>query len=256
MIRHSAAALAIFLGFAVVPAWADDFAVIDSSVPALPAGATVSSGTTLDVPAKDHVVLVASSGAVVTIKGPYHGLPKGPGAARPGATGSDVVTILAALVANNGERQTAGVARGVVRPGAGADTHWRRTAATTPAAILTIDASDGGDACIENADGAALVHNPALSGEMSIQAMDGSGAAKVVWPANTLSAPWPKTLSIIDGNNYLFQQAGENAVAVATIHVLPRVAGAGPVARALAVAKAGCRVQARLLVALIAKAAQ
>jgi hypothetical protein len=68
--------------------------------------------------------------------------------------------------------------------------------------------------------------------------------------------PWPKALPIADGDNFLFQQSDDNAAAVATIHVLPASGAQSDVARAMQLAKAGCRDQAKLLVALIAKAAK
>jgi hypothetical protein len=252
MKRSFAAAAVAFLGLASLPARAEEFAVIASSVPAVPAGATVSSGASLDIPAKGRIVLVAASGQVVALKGPYHGPPTSSKRSA-GPPEGDVVTIFSALVGSGEQRQTAGVVRGVVHTG---DAPWRQAAAKAPADVLAIDATNGGDVCLYDVNRAELIHDPAHSGPMSIEAMNGGAKATVDWPAHATRAPWPKTLPLADGENFLFQQSDDNAAAVATIHVLPESGAESNVARAVQVAKAGCRDQAKLLVALIAKDAR
>ncbi len=252
MIRFFAVTAVIFLGLVSVPAQAEEFAVISSSVAAVPAGTTVSSGAKLDIPDKGRIVLVAANGQVMALKGPYHGPPTASGHGS-GQDEGDVVTIFSALVGNGDQRQTAGVVRGVLHPG---EANWRQRAVSAPDDALAINATDGGDVCLYDPSRAMLVHDPAHAGTMSIEAMNGGTKVAVDWPAGTQRLPWPKAMPIADGDMFLFQQAGDNAVAVATVHVLPPSGADSEVARAMQVAKAGCREQAKLLVALIAKSAK
>jgi hypothetical protein len=68
--------------------------------------------------------------------------------------------------------------------------------------------------------------------------------------------PWPAALPIADGDAFVFEQTGDNAAAIVTVHVLPAKSGASDLDRVAQMAEAGCRDQARLLVAVIAKAAK
>jgi hypothetical protein len=248
MHRILAAALMACLSAMAFTARAEDFVVIDSSVAALPAGTTVKSGASVEVPAQGRVVLAAPSGQVVTLNGPYKGAP--PAAA--GGTGSgssDVLKILPTLFGRADQRQALGVVRAT-------DAAWREGAVKTPNDVLAIDTTDGGEACIYDPGKPVLLHNPSRHGKMTIEPMNGGDKVTVDWPRDTLQLPWPAMLSIADGDAFVFEQAGETAAAIVTVHVLPAKPAASELDRVTQMAEAGCRDQARLLLALIAKSAK
>jgi hypothetical protein len=247
MMRILAAAAAL-LAFASAPARAQDYVVIESSVPGLAVGATFGAGAALAIPEQGRVVFVNANGEVTTITGPYRGaLPLAKGAAAAGS--DDMVKLIATLMGSGDQRQTTGVVRA-------ATVAWREDTAHAPADVMAIDASDGGDTCLYDKSRALVAHNPADDGAMTIEDMNGGGKAALQWPKNTAEMPWPAALPLSDGASYLFERPGADDAVVAVIHVLDAVAGASAVARAAQMAKAGCSAQARLLLALVAKSAK
>ena len=245
MRRFLAAVLVLCLS--AVAASAEDLVVIESSVPALAAGATVSADASVEVPAGGRVVLASPSGQVVTLTGPFKGVP--PAAGGTGAPQGNMVKTLSTLFGHADQRTALGVVRAT-------DANWRQDSTKTVADVLAIDSTDGGDACIFDPAHAAILHNPSHHGEMSIEPMNGGDKVKIVWPKDTLQLPWPPTLPIADGDGFVFEQFGENAAAIVTVHVLKAKDSASDLDRAAQMADAGCRDQARLLVALVARSAK
>lgn len=248
MRRLLAAALVVCLSALPFAARAEDFVVIDSSVPALPAGTAVSSGASVEVPASGRVVLAAPSGQVVTINGPYTGAPPAASGGT-GAGSSNVLKILPTLFGRADQRQALGVVRAT-------DAAWRQELVKALDDVLAIDTTDGGDACIYDPVKAVLVHNPSRRGQMTIEPMNGGDKVKVDWPKDTLHLPWPAALPIADGDAFVFEQFGDSAAAIVTVHVLPAEGAASELDRVAQMAEAGCRDQARLLLAFIAKSAK
>lgn len=77
--RGVALTLALTLSLANV-AGAAELLVIESTVPGLQAGATASTGAPLEVPRDSDLTLVAPSGGVLTIQGPWQGQIEAPAA--------------------------------------------------------------------------------------------------------------------------------------------------------------------------------
>jgi hypothetical protein len=246
MIRSLAVLAGLLLAALPMRARAQDYVVIDSSVPALQVGATLAAGAPLDLPDKTRLVLVSASGQVLTVNGPYRGPPPAASGGSPPGSG-DVLKVIPTLLGNSDSRQSAGVVRG---------TDWRAAAANSLGDVTAIDATDGGDACLFDARSAELVHNPSNAGPMKIQSMSNGTAATVKWDSGALRQPWPASLPLADGDTFLFEGSGDNATAMATIHLLPAAPAASDVARAAQMARAGCDDQARLLLAVIAKSAK
>ncbi|HXQ50348.1 MAG TPA: hypothetical protein VN802_04580 [Stellaceae bacterium] len=248
MMRFLPAAAVIILGMAALPAVAEDYVVIESSMQSLAVGATLSSGAKLDVPQQQRVVLMAASGQVVAVNGPFQGPPPAPGSGPPQGAGGDVLKIVPTLLGKSDERQTPGVARAL---------DWHSDAIKTVDEALAVDVSDGGDKCIYDPGHVAVIHNPDKPGTMKVQSMTDGAEAALKWDRGALRQPWPSTLPLKDGDMFSFERAGEEQASVATIHLLPPPpSGAGDVQRALQMARAGCDGQARLLLAVIAKAAK
>ena len=147
----------------------------------------------------------------MALKGPYHGPPTASGRGS-GQDEGDVVTIFSALWATATSARPPASCAACCIPG---EANWRQKAVSAPDDALAINATDGGDVCLYDASRAMLVHDPAHAGTMSIEAMNGGTKAAVDWPAGTQRLPWPRAMPIADGDMFMFQQSGDNAVAVA-----------------------------------------
>jgi hypothetical protein len=227
------------------PARAQDYVVIDSSLPALAKGATLAKDAKLDVPAQNRVVLITDSGQMVTITGPFSGPP--PAASGTGVAGSDATKVLASLL--NHQQTEVGMARAI-------ESHWRDAAVTTRTDVYAIDASDGGDTCLPGAAHVEVMHDPATAGAMAVKSLTGDAAAKLTWDKGAVRQAWPASFPLSDGDMVSFELSGQDVAAIATIHILPAQGAADDVARAVELAKAGCDDQARLLLGVIAKGAK
>jgi hypothetical protein len=246
MSRWIAVAAALVLGLLAMPALAEDYVVIASTVPALAKGATLAAGATLDIPANGRVVLISASGKVLTLSGPFKGPPP---AAEGGASGGNTVSILATLVGKADQRQAIGAVRAL-------DSPWRVDGVKTPSQAMAIDATNGGDVCLFDPAAAEIMHDPAAAGAMTVQSMNSGAEATLTWPKGVLRQKWPAKLALADGDMLAFEQPGHEQAAMVTVHILPPAPGASPAERAVAMAKAGCDDQARLLLSIIAKAAK
>ncbi len=247
--RMLAGLAAAVFGLLPMAASAEEFVVVDSSVAAVTAGATLASGTPISVPAKGRVVLLTSSGQMVTVNGPFNGMPSaGPGdkTAQP----TEAYEAVKVLFAGAGNRKEAGVVRATA-------VDWRREQSTTVADVLAVDATDGGDACLYDLGHAVVLHNPSNIGTMTIHAMDNNASATIEWTKGMATTPWPSSLPIADGAAYLFEETNQNAAALVTVHLLrPPPAPAPVVNRVAQLVHAGCRDQAKLMLALYAKEAK
>jgi len=225
---------------------AQDYVVIDSSVDTVKPGATLVSGAVIDVPEGGRIVLITASGGVKLIAGPFHGpLPKTETGSAPSG-GSQIVDAMAGLFRNPDRRGEPYVARGM---------DWRTEMVKTRDDVLAIDASDGGDMCVLDQGAAALIHDPDRPGAMMVQSESGPKAT-VEWKKGVLRQPWPWAVPLADGELYLFEQAQATSVATAIVHVLKLEPAADDVRTAAQMAASGCRDQALLLLALVAKSAK
>jgi hypothetical protein len=250
MARCLAAVAALILAAASSPALAEDYVVIESSVPSIAVGATLSSDAKLEIAAKGRVVLITSTGRVVTLAGPFQGPPPasaGSGAPQPGQ--SDILKVLPALFNQKDQRTPLGAVRAI-------EATWRSDALKTQADAMAVDASDGGDTCLYDPSHAEVMHDPRSPGVMTVQSMSSGAQATLTWGKQALRQPWPSSLPLEDGDMLSFEQKGAGQAALATIHLLPPAPAASDVERALQMARAGCEDQARALLAVIAKSAE
>ena len=223
---------------------AEQFVVVESSAADVPIGKELSPGAPISVPDSARVVLVGSSGQVVTLTGPFQGVPK---ADAPGEPQSRVFEAIASLAARSGT--TMGVSRA-------AGPNWRAAAARKPDDVFAVDATEGGDTCLYDLSKARLTRDPsAPPGETKIQAMESQAAATIAWKQGAAYMPWPRQVPLADGGSYLIEQAGQESAAVATVHLLRSDPAMTGVQRAALLAEKGCDAQARLLLAIIARPA-
>ena len=248
MYRILAVTAGLLLAVLPMLARAQDYVVIESSVPALAVGATLAAGAPLDLPDKARVVLLTSSGQVLAVNGPFQGPPPATtGTSEAGA--DDLLKIIPTLLGNADSRQSLGAVRGT-------DATWRADNAKSLGDVTAIDATDGGDVCLFDGQPAELIHNPSNAGPMNIESMSNGAKATVTWASGALHQSWPESLPLGDGDTILFEGGGDNATAMATIHLLPANPAASDLARAAQMADAGCDDQARLLIGVIAKSAK
>ena len=248
MNAHLAIAAALAVVSLTAPATADDYVVIDSSVPAIAVGATLSSDAKLDIDGNGRVVLIASSGRVITLIAPFHGSPPA-GSGPPSSRQGDFLKVLPALFNQNPQGMPLGAVRAV-------EPQWRNDAVKTPADAMAVDASDGGDVCLYDLDHAEIMHDPDSPGVMTVQSMSSGAQATLTWGTDALRQPWPSALPLKDGDIISFEQKGAEQAALATIHLLPPEPAASDVERAVQIAQAGCEGQARTLLGAIARSAK
>jgi len=236
------AALSIACCLVAGAAGAETFVVVESSATDVTVGAELADGASITVPDGARVVLVGASGQVVALAGPFQGPPKSSGSGTPQ---NRVLDAVASLVATSGT--TVGVSRA-------AGSSWRASATRTADDVFAIDAGDGGDTCLYDLSAARVARDPSAgSGDTTITAMEGSAKAVVDWTAPAAYAPWPREVPLADQASYLIEQAGRDAAAVATIHLLHEDPAMTGIQRVVQLKESGCDAQARLLLAIIAR---
>ena len=224
---------------------AEDYVVVESSAAEIKTGSMIATGTTLTIPDKARVVLMSGSGKTVALNGPFKGAPP----AGDGSGDSSALRAVVAMLGSDDQRQTPGAVRA-------ADVAWRNDVVKTFKDVVAVDATDGGDVCLYDPAAAQVTHNPAKPGTMIIHATDGDVAATLTWPAATALMPWPKQLKIEDGTTFLIEQPDQSEAALATIHLLSADKAKSDIERVAQMAEAGCKDQAHLLLAVIAKTAK
>ena len=248
MRRYWPTAITLAFAMAGFAARAEPLVVIESNAPALAVGTVVADGASVTLPDKARVVLAGESGQLVTLTGPFNGVPP---AKKTCDSGGRVLTAISSLV-NTNKNETGSV--GAVRA---ADVAWRSDTAKSLQDVLAVDVANGGDVCLYDANAGALVRNPASPpGTVTIHAMDGDQTAKFDWPKGAMREPWPKDLPLGDGKAYIIEVTGQSEAAMATIHVLPAGKATSDLQRAAQLADNGCSDQAKLLLTVMAKGAK
>ena len=245
MLRHWPVLTILLLLGGGLAARAEDYVVVESSAADIKTGTTIGAGATLTIPDKARVVLMSGSGKTVALTGPFKGAPP----ADAGAGNSAALKAVVAMLGSDDQRQVPGAVRA-------ADVAWRADITKSLTDVVAIDATDGGDVCLYDAATAQVTHNPAKAGAMIIHSTDGDAAATVTWPAQTAVLPWPKALKLTDGSTFLIEQPDQSDAAMATIHLLPADKAKTDIERVAQMAEAGCKDQAHLLLAVIAKTAK
>jgi hypothetical protein len=236
-ILPAAAIVVLLAGSAQAGQWV----VLDSSVPGLSPGSEVPSDGKLDLPDGTAVSLVDQSGSMVTLKGPFSGVPAAPQA---GGDGRIAASLASLLRSNTDDAKSVGAVR---------------AAGEAPASLADVLAIDptraGGLHCLYDVSDAALARAPTSpTTPVSIVATETGETAKVEWPGNATRQPWPSAVPLVDGSTYLLERAGESQAPVFTLKVLSGQATTD-LARAAEMADAGCTRQARALVAVATKTA-
>jgi hypothetical protein len=223
---------------------AADMVVIESSEPSLAVGKVLAAKEIVSIAEKGRVVMLAPTGKMVTLRGPYKGaLP-----AEEAKPDGRLATALASLVQRKGE-ETGSV--GAIRA-LGANSRIESVKDATD--VLTIDPSSEGMVCLYEPGAKRLARNPLSPIDtLVIYDIDSGDSATVDWPKNKDLVAWPKALQLKDGKSYLLEQPGRASASQLTVRFLAPEAGASDIQRAAQLAEAGCDAQAWLLLRLVGK---
>ena len=241
-------AMAAIAGLVASAARAEDYVVVESTAPAIKVGTEISAQAGLNVPDRARVVLLRADGQMVTVDGPFQGVPKSTPA---GAADSRLFVAITTLVRSGQQQDNIQVA--AVRA---TDAGWRATHAESERDILAIDTMEGGDTCLYDPAAAELIRSPANQSQTSVLALTSAGSVAVAWPLGASRVPWPKEVALEDGANYVIEQEGHAGASMTTVHVLRREPGQSELQRVAQLAEHGCTSQARLWLRMIAAKGQ
>jgi hypothetical protein len=221
-----------------------EMVVIESNVPTLAVGKVLAASDKVSIADKGRVVVLAPTGKMVTLQGPYSGAVPG-GDAKPDGR---LALALASLVQRKGE-ETGSV--GAMRAlGAEARIESLKNASD----VLAIDPTAEGAVCVYEPGAKRLARNPLSPIEkLVIHDIDSGESATVVWPKDKETAAWPAALPLKHGKSFLFEQPGRANASQVTVQFVKPEAAASDVERAAQLAEAGCDTQAWLLLRLAGK---
>ena len=223
---------------------AAEMVVIESNVPSLAVGKVLAESEKVSIAEKGRVVVLAPTGKMVTLQGPYSGAVPGSDAKPDGR----LAIALASLVKRKGE-ETGSV--GAMRAlGAEARIDTLKNAAD----VLTIDPSAEGAVCLYEPGAKSIARNPlSRLDKLVIHDIDSGESATLVWPKDNETIAWPAALPLKDGKSYLVEQPGRAIANQITVHFLKPETGASDIERAAQLAEAGCDTQAWLLLRFAGK---
>lgn len=217
-------------------AQAQSLVVLESSLPAYAAGATVQADAALNLPDKSRLVLVSEDGNTIALAGPFQGTAKSKMTG--GGGNATFATALASLVRSTQEDKSS---VGAVRA-AGIGTREE---------ALMVNLSESGDYCVT--DPASLLmtrYKHETAPKITIVAPQAGLSLPMTWPTGRDRAPWPASMKAEDGAVFLIDQEGKDSRTMITLH---RMSGSYPTLahEAVSMAEAGCTEQAKMLLALL-----
>lgn len=233
--RGTVASFAFFAGIGI--AEAADLVVIKSNVQGIAKGTVLDDSKPISVPAGNSVSLVSGTGTVITIAGPFEGVP----AQRGGAGGGDgrLVASLATLLQGHGADQTQ---LGATRAGD----------AEVPDDPFHVDISRSADHCLPAGSTAKLWRPTAAKmGRGKLKSLESGGLQKEFsWNAGEMLADWPAGVPMQDGAAYLITSSDRPTPARIILHLIPASVGSG-VQQAAWMAEKGCSDQAMSVIAAL-----
>lgn len=211
------------------PAAAADLVVVSSRGINLPAGSAVDGSKPLTLTDGQQVELIAPSGQMIKLHGPWDKPPLGDSA----AANPDVGAALKALLAQDLARsQSVGVVRGV-------------GAQVVPPQPWLLDITHVGIRCVpENSE--IVFWRPGGGGPaaLSVEPYDRSWRARAAWPAGADRLPMPRSLPLTNRATYI---VGLNGKATPITLVTIPAAASNDAMRAAWMIQQGCDAQAQAL---------
>jgi hypothetical protein len=227
-----AGALAVLLAAGLMapqPAAAADLVVVSSRGVDLKAGQAVDGSQPLLLKDGQQVELIAPSGQLIKLHGPWDKPPIAEGAAdAPDAT----VALKALLTQNLARSQSVGVVRGT-------------TAQVVPPEPWLLDITHVGIRCLpENRE--VVFWRPDGNGAaaLSVEPYDRSWRARAAWPAGSDRLPMPRSLPLTNRSTYI---VGLNGKATTITLVTVPAAASNDAMRAAWMIQEGCDTQAQAL---------
>jgi hypothetical protein len=220
-----------------------EMVVIESNVPTLAVGKVLPARANVSIADKGRVVVLAPTGKMVTLQGPYSGAVPG-GDAKPD---SRLALALASLVQRKGEETGSVGAMRALGP-------ERIDAVKSAADVLTIDPSAEGPVCLYEPGAKSFKRNPlSRLDKLVIHDIDSGESAPLSWPADKETIAWPAALPLKHGKSYLVEQPGRAVANQITVLFVKPGTGASDIERAAQLAEAGCDTQAWLLLRFAGK---
>lgn len=214
---------AFFLGLAA-SARAGELVVTKSTVPGLDPGTIIDGADKLSLKAGHRLSLIAPTGRVINLVGPYQGVPD---ASTGGPREEKLVTTLATLMTGHG--------RDASQLGA-----TRNAAARRGRRIWAVEVGASGAQCIQTGQ-APVLWQPVGTEPRPVElSKSGGERVRVTWPKGEAMVPWPRKVPVEDGATYLL-----GGVSI-TLHVVGAPAG-NPAELAAALTEKGCDAQALAL---------
>jgi hypothetical protein len=209
-LRHGLYGL-LLLSILGAPGIAAELVITKSTVIGLEPGMVIDGGQELTLRKNHKLSLISPTGKVINLTGPYTGVPD---SSQKSTGAGKLVTALSTLI--SGQRQGSSQL-GAIRAGLSS-----RRVDPYP-----IDITDAGDQCVV-AGKPVVLWAPGRAAPVDSVWIARSGsdeAAKVTWPKDAITAPWPKRVPVIDGAQYELLRRPAKEETVVKLHVVPAVAG-------------------------------
>jgi hypothetical protein len=204
---------------------AGELVVTKSTVPGLDPGTIVDGADKLSLRAGHRLSLIAPTGKVINLVGPYEGVPD---ATAGGPREEKLVTTIATLMSGHG--------RDASQLGA-----TRNAAARRGKQVWVIEVGTPGAHCVQQGKPLVLWQaGRTAPGPLALSRTGSTEKAAIDWPKGEAMTAWPAGVAVMDGAGYSL-----GGVAI-TLHVLP-AALTNPAEQAAALAEKGCDVQAMAL---------
>lgn len=228
--RVALAALSLLL--VAGSALAQQLVVIESTAADHPPGKVIDAAKPIQIAAGAAVTVVSESGAVVTIKGPFSGVPK----VGAGKGDASLVAALSKIVGDTAKGSAAlGVMRGEKPPGR--------------PGVREIDVQRAGTYCWVAGTAPVLWRSdPAKGGTVSLHLLPGGDKVTIEWPAGLESIPWPNNFPLKDDAQYLAKVSWRTSVAKIAIYAVPEPLPSDA-HRVVWMHNQGCQQQAKALLA-------
>lgn len=212
---------ALILALASAAAQAGELVVTKSTVPGLDPGTIIDGADKLSLRAGHRLSLIAPTGRVINLVGPYQGVPD---ASTGGPREEKLVTTIATLMTGHG--------RDASQLGATRDAAARRGRQ-----VWAVEVGATGAQCVQKGQAPVLWRPGAANGGPIELSKAGGARARVDWPKGAALASWPRKVPIEDGAGYVL------AGMPITLHVVTASPG-NPAELAAVLTEKGCEAQA------------
>lgn len=214
---------------------AGELAVIESNVEALPAGKIVNTSDVLSLDGGAVVKLIAETGEIIDLEGPYSGLPASN--VVPGK--SALIGQIAALFGDDADESAVGATRSL-----GPDT------GSEPPDPWWLDLNTEGAQCVAPQGTVTLWRARTSPGERLTlwRTRDGIESGKTLtWTIGDATLSWPSDVVIADSEVFQIYTVTNDRTRRWTMHRIPASVSTG-IERAAWMSEKGCKRQARALV--------